>query len=338
MKIAKSYTVAEFLLWTRRKIFILLLLALVPVGLYQGLGQKWIAAPWAVAVVLGTATSFILGFKNLQTYNRMLEALQIWTAIGSTSRYWGLISRDFPTTPESLKTLIYRHLAWLTVLRYHLRGGDSKPWENAATRSNAEYKAKHYSVPETETTLDAELQKYLPESEIKQLAATENKAGRLMSLQSETIRELYSRQVLSVTHHTEMQRTLKDLLDHQSKVERIKNFPYPRQYAAINTMFVWCFVALLPICLLREFDRLNEGVSGIFQGHMVWLVVPFSALISWIYLSLDQVGESTENPFEGNANDVPMAQISRAAEIELREMLGETELPPPLRPKNEILM
>ena len=36
-------------------------------------------------------------------------------------------------------------------------------------------------------------------------------------------------------HHTEMQKTLKDLLDQQSKAERIKNFPYPRQYATINT-------------------------------------------------------------------------------------------------------
>ena len=337
MKIGKSYTLVEFLTWTRRKIYILLPLAIVPVGVYQVLGQKWIAAPWAVAVVLGTATSFIVGFKNLQTYNRTAEALQVWATIAGTSRYWGLISRDFPTTPEASKTLIYRHLAWLTALRYQLRA-TSRIWESAATRSNAEYKRKYYSVPETETPLDAELQKYLGETELAQLASTENKAGRLMSTQSEAIRDLYTRQVIPVLHHTEMQKTLKDFLDQQSKVERIKNFPYPRQYATINTIFVWCFVILLPFCLIGEFDRLNDRVSGIFHGHMVWLAIPFSILISWIYVSLDQVGESTENPFEGNANDVPMAQICRSIEIELREMLRETELPPPLRPKNEIVL
>ncbi len=45
---------------------------------------------------------------------------------------------------------------------------------------------------------------------------------------------------------------------------------------------------------------------------------------------LEQVGESTENPFEGNANDVPISQMSRTAEIDIREMLGETNLAPGL--------
>ena len=77
-------------------------------------------------------------------------------------------------------------------------------------------------------------------------------------------------------------------------------------------------------------------MTGVLAGQMAWLVVPFSALVSWMYVSLDLVGESTESPFEGGANDVPISQVSRQVEIELREMLGESELPPPLRPKNDI--
>jgi putative membrane protein len=71
---------------------------------------------------------------------------------------------------------------------------------------------------------------------------------------------------------------------------------------------------------------------------MAWLAVPFSVLISWMYVSLDQVGESTENPFEGGANDVPIAQICRQLEIELKEMLREPDLPPPLLPTNQIIL
>jgi putative membrane protein len=338
MKLARSYTLAEYLIWTRRKIFLLLLIAIVPVALYQLLGQKWIAAPWAVAAVLGTAASFTVGFKNLQTYNRTAEALQIWTAIAAISRYWGLIARDFPTKPESTQLLIYRHLAWLTVLRYGLRAGAARKWESVTSPSNAEYKRKYFTVPEQQSPLEDELPKYLPAPELALLAATENKATRLLDLQSGTIRTLYAGQALAVLHHTEMQKTLKDFLDQQARVERIKNYPYPRQYATINTLFVWCFAGLLPLCLIREFDRLNDNVSGLIQGHMAWLAVPFSVLISWIYVSLDQVGESTENPFEGSANDVPIAQISRAVEIDLRGMLGETELPAAVEVRNEIVM
>ena len=72
MKVSKSYSFWEFLNWTRRKLYVVLALAIVPVLLYQ-LGQKWIALPWSVAVLLGTATSFIVGFKNAQTYNRAME-------------------------------------------------------------------------------------------------------------------------------------------------------------------------------------------------------------------------------------------------------------------------
>ena len=71
---------------------------------------------------------------------------------------------------------------------------------------------------------------------------------------------------------------------------------------------------------------------------MVWLAIPFSALVSWMYVSLEQVGESTENPFEGGANDVPISQMSRLIEVELREMLGETDLPPLLQPTNDIIL
>src|SRR5499426_2577723 len=111
MKISKSYKLSEFLHWTRRKLYIVLALAIIPVVLYQLLGQKWVALPWALAVLLGTATSFIVGFKNAQTYNRTVEAQQVWTAIAAASRYWGTISRDFPTTRRSTQALIYRHLA-----------------------------------------------------------------------------------------------------------------------------------------------------------------------------------------------------------------------------------
>ena len=336
MKIGKSYRLSEFLHWTRRKLYLVLALAIIPVVVYQLLGQKWIALPWSVAVLLGTATSFIVGFKNAQTYNRMVEAQHVWTAIVSASRYWGMISRDYPTKPTSTKILVYRHLAWLTVLRYQLRG--RRVWERMTSSSNTEYRERFYTIPENESPLEGELATYLPRDEVEQVTAATSKAGWLISAQSGTIKDLLARQELIATHHAEMQKTLKDLLDQQSKAERIKNFPYPRQYATIHAIFVWCFTALLPFCVMREFDRLNASVSGLLAGQMVWLAIPFSALVSWMYVSLDQVGESTENPFEGNANDVPISQMSRLVEIELREMLGETDLPSLLRPKNDIIL
>jgi putative membrane protein len=53
---------------------------------------------------------------------------------------------------------------------------------------------------------------------------------------------------------------------------------------------------------------------------------------------MERIGEATENPFEGSANDVPISNISRTIEIDLKEMLDETNIPPAIVPENNILM
>lgn len=80
---------------------------------------------------------------------------------------------------------------------------------------------------------------------------------------------------------------------------------------------------LFPFGLLQKFDKLNDMISGPMRGNMVWLAIPFSVIVSWMYTSLAQVGESTENPFEGSANDVPISTLCAALERDPRLMLGE---------------
>ena len=99
MHTGTSYTLSEFLTWTRRDIAVLMVLGVVPVVAYQLGHLKWLGIPWTVVALLGTATAFIVGFKNLQTYNRTWEARQIWGDISSSSRAWGTMSRDFWTMP-----------------------------------------------------------------------------------------------------------------------------------------------------------------------------------------------------------------------------------------------
>lgn len=335
MHSGKSYKFSEFLFWTRRNILITLLISIVPVVLFQLVGIKWIAIPWTVVALLGTATAFIVGFKNTQTYNRTWEARIIWGSILNNSRAFGVMCRDFFSNTKVTNELVYRHFAWLTALRYTMR--DSRVWETTNKKYNDEYK-KFYSVPEKETSIEIEMAKYIPADELNFILNTKNKAAQLLSLQSKTIKQLYNTKEIDTYQFVEMQRMIKDFYANQGASERIKNFPYPRQFATINSFFIKFFCLLLPFGLLKEFDKLNDNVNGLMQGNMIWLVIPFSVLISWVFTSLEQVGESTENPFEGAANDVPISQISRNIEIDMREMLGETDLPPALQPKNNIIL
>ncbi|MEB2774053.1 bestrophin family ion channel [Algoriphagus sp. D3-2-R+10] len=328
MHTGSHYKLSEFLQWTRRDIYILILLATIPTALYQLFDLKWIAIPWVPVALVGTAAAFIVGFKNTQSYNRLWEARQIWGAIVNTSRTWGMMSKDFVHADKNeIEALFYRHCAWLTALRFQLRKPQS--WENTNKKHNIEYR-NYYKVPEWEGNLDDELKKYLSEDEQKYVLSKKNRATQLIALQSKHIKSLRSDGRIEHYEYVELERRLADLYDHQGKAERIKNFPYPRQFASINMFFVWLLVLMLPFGMLNEFQKLGD----IF----VWLTIPFSVIVSWVFTSMEKVGEATENPFEGGANDIPMAALSCTIEIDLRDMLDEINLPEPITSINNILM
>jgi len=313
--------------WTRRKLYVSIACSSLPVVLYQILGLKWLSIPVSVVVLLGTATSFIVGFRNVQTYNRALEAQQIWTEILNSSRCLGVMCRDFLKGQAGGRELILRHFAWLTALRYQLRA--PRIWENLGKQSNVEYR-KYYRVPEWETPLDEVLARYLPQAELDSLVHAESKASRLLGMQSAAIRRLLDAGEISNAFHLELEASIRGLFVQQGRAERIKDYPYPRQYEVINKLFVRSFCLLLPFGILTEFEKLNAVATGFMHGNMIWLVIPFSTMISWMYLVLEEVGESTENPFEGSPNDVPMAQISWKIERELMDMIGEqSDVPEP---------
>ncbi|HEY0505776.1 MAG TPA: bestrophin family ion channel [Lysobacter sp.] len=333
MHTGKSYRLPEFLYWTRRTIYVLIVLSVVPVVLYQVAGWKWLAIPWGVVFLLGATVALSAGFKNVQTYNRMVEAQQVWSTIASSSRIWGAMARDLAADPERARNLIYRHLAWLTTLRHEMRR--RMAWESTDKVQNVEYR-RHYNIQEREQTLEDELLRYLSPDEVSQVIASRNPSLQVMALQSRATKQLLADGGLTMNAFSDLQKTIRDFLDLQCRSERIKNFPYPRQHAFINTLFVRILCVLLPFGMIGEFERLNEAVEGWAKGSMVWLCIPLSLLISWMYTSLDQVGEATENPFEGGANDVPITRICEEIETDLRELIGEANVPEPGRQKSNI--
>lgn len=333
MNIGSHYHLKTFVLWTRRTIYWLFLWAIIPTLLFKLADFTWLTIPWVPIALIGTATSFIAGFKNTQTYNRLWEARQIWGGIVNSSRTLGIMVVGYIRTQDDSqkeihKQIIYRHIAWLTALRFQLR--ESKSWENIKTKKyNIEFRG-NYIVEEWEKNLADELKPFLSEEELTYVLSTKNRATQIVALQSTHLKNLNENGFLDTLCYVELENILKDLYDHQGKSERIKNFPYPRQFASINLFFIRLLVVLLPFGLLNEFAKLGE--------YGIWLNIPFSVIVSWVFTSLEQVGESTENPFEGGPNDVPITSMSRTIEIDLREMLGQKDLPAPITAMNEILM
>lgn len=66
------------------------------------------------------------------------------------------------------------------------------------------------------------------------------------------------------------------------------------------------------------------------EAYWIWLSIPCSVIGSWVFWMMEVIGDYSENPFEGLSNDVPISTIARGIEIDIRQMLDETDLPKPL--------
>ena len=279
--------------------------------LYGPLRVHWLDVPWQLVSIVGVAVSFYVGFKNNGAYSRFSEARQLWGGIVNRSRSWAMLvlGNTLPLAKGQLtasqvaaqRNLVYRQLAWVNALRLHLRRQPER-WTD-----------------EVAPLLDA--------AEAARMQILANPPAQLLLAQTCALREADG--LFSELQHRTMMEDLRELTNLQGGCERIKNTPFPRQYAFSSLVFVWLFVALLPLGLLGEFEKLGHG-------HY-WLTVPFSVLVSWVFITIELVGHISEDPFENQMNDVPMTALCRSIEIDLRQMLGETTIPPKLEPVNGVL-
>ncbi|MFP2996597.1 bestrophin family ion channel [Spongiivirga sp. MCCC 1A20706] len=344
MIVNKSISISKIFKWSWHHITWLLLLMGAIAALYR-FNIIELNIPWLPVSVVGTAVAFYVGFKNNQSYDRMWEARKIWGGIVNDSRTWGMyvdgyISNLFidkaineKEIHKIKKRLIYRHIAWLYAHRSQLLV--PTPWEHINQGGGTGRLAKRYREKFGIGLIDddvtrSELKNFLPPSEHDRLINNVNTATQIINEQSRDIKALRQEGLIDDFRHMEMGIVLKSFYTLQGKNERIKKFPLPRQYANMSRVFIGIFIMLLPFSMIPELQKVGEW------GF--WLSIPITALIGWVYVMMEIVGDYSENPFQGMANDIPMLSLCRVIEIDLREMLGETDLPPSIQAKNGILM
>ncbi len=365
----RNYSLKDMLSWTRKYIIIFIILSLIPVTLYTGLRWYWLHLPWLPIGLVGTALAFIISFKNNASYGRLWEARKIWGGIVNTSRSFAMMCNDYITnqhaseklSEEELfkirKQLILRHVAWMASLRHALRA--PKPWEiSYLNSSDRKYIDTYLKVKEHNVSLAEELEGYITEEEKQHILKQRNKQGACLKLQSKQLRELKEKGYIWEFSFLEIENQLVEMFTLQGKAERIKNFPYPRQFATLNRFFIWIFVFLIPYGMMSEFDEIGRQVVEFMEQfqpypdggyhhiieligqHFVWFTVPFGVIISWIFHTMERIGEVSENPFEGTPNDIPITTMSRGIEIDIRQIIGddENDIPEPIEAVHDTQM
>ena len=341
MHVGRKFRFLEYIQWTRREILLLTAWASIPTIAYAGLGWKFLSIPPSIMAVLGTAVSFIIAFKNVECHRRASDALMVWTSISARSMAWGnavlgfVLASDAEETRRLHQVLFNQHFAWLTALRYQLR--EPKVWENLNEPGNREYLA-FYTIPERELDLAQALARYLPEPTLGTvLQHPGDKANHLLSLQARLLSHCYRKKIIDTgPMYSGLQNVLNEIILLQGNAYRIKNYPYARNFYSIALVLLRMFVILVPFALLEPFH--GVGRSAGMEAWTVWATIPFAVMITWIFVTLEKVGENSSNPFEGGVNDVPISTLSRRIEAEMRTMLGDGEAGLPAGPGDAMII
>lgn len=349
MYIQRRFPFKDVLIWTRRELIFFVILATLITILYELIGIKWLQVPLTPVGLIGTAVAFMVGFQNNAAYDRIWEARKIWGGIVNASRSLIITVKDSfymhrteatKDEAEVIRVIANRHIAWLTALRYAMR--TKKTWE-ASYEKMHEKAAFTYHIPEFTTDLSDAIKPHLSPEEYAYVMSKDNKPNAIISLQSRHLRKLTDEKKLWDFSLLNLQQILQELTALQGKSERIKNFPYPKQYGSIGYHFVHIFMWLLPMAIIPSFASMGIEIAETnpFIGtYFVWLNIPFTVIVIWVFNTMLRIGLAGENPFEGSLNDVPISNISRGITRDILQIIEEdpANIPAPFENVNNVDM
>lgn len=247
--------------------------------------------------LLGLALGIFLGFRNNAAYDRFWEGRKLWGRLVNVSRALG---RNLVTfVPTDLESERTRVPVYRLIAFVHALRLQLREQMNV-------------------TALEA----YLPSGQAAPLADSKNVPNQIVLAMGRDVAALHREGHIGEQAAVELSRQLADLSDIQGGCERIKNTPIPHTYTVLIHQIVGLYVLALPF-----------GLVGTLH-HATPVVVLF---IAYTFLGLDAVGDEIEEPFGEDLNDLPLSAICRTIEVNLRETLGETDLPPLLSPQNGVV-
>jgi putative membrane protein len=306
MIVSKTQRLTRMLQGLGPALFSLLGWDILIVVCYQVLHWTWVGSSHVPLGSFGAVIGIIVGFRNGSAYGRWWEARTLWGAIVNRSR---TLARQVSTTMSA--------------------GQAATPSEQAEVLAAQRELILHqvayvHALRQQLRGLDpvAAVAHLVPAEDPAEMAREKNLALALQTRMSAMLVAARRRGWLDEWQWQAIDQSMTSLMDSQGGAERIKNTPMPKQFDFFPRLFVQMYCLFLPIGLVMELG---------------WYTPLGSTLVGFMFLALERIGRVLEDPFENKINDVAMTAIATTIEINLRQILGETELPPPAQPIDGIL-
>lgn len=117
--------------------------------------------------------------------------------------------------------------------------------------------------------------------------------------------------------------TLSRLCDAMGKCERIKNTVFPKSYSLLVHFLIYVFATLLPFGL---------------EDKYVAVEVFLTTLLPVVFIAIERTAIILQDPFENAPTDTPVTSLATTIEINIKEMIGNNDLPVQENPKSFYIM
>jgi Predicted membrane protein len=164
----------------------------------------------------------------------------------------------------------------------------------------------------------------ISDAELKEIQAQKNIPLGILNFQTESIKKLFDEGTLDGFARLQLEGTLARLTASMGKCERIKNTVFPTTYRKGLHLAIYLFVIFLA---MSEPLRLS-----------VILEVFILVIISMVFFFLEKAAFRLQDPFENQPTDTPVTSIARTIDINLRQLVGETDLPKPVESNDFYIM
>lgn len=254
--------------------------------------------------LIGLALGIFLGFRNNTSYQRFWEGRILWGRLVNTSRS---LTRQVLTLIQAADPAEAEVLA---------------AYQRSFVHHVAAYVHSLRFHLRGEKESYQELERLIPEDDLDALANSSNPPIMLIQGMGQRATEAWKRGWLDTFHLPTLESSLTGLTDIQGGCERIKSTPIPFSYTILIHRIVAVYCMALPFGLVTITHQATP------------LVV---LLVSYALYGLDAIGDEIENPFGLDDHDLPLTAMSTMIEVNVRDQLGETDLPELKKPVDTVL-
>ena len=306
MIITKNIRITRIFKGTWRSFIILIFVCVFSFLLNEYVLHHYIELPSIIPAILGPALAFFIGFNNNQAYDRWWEARKIWGALVNDSRTWARQIISYPSVEnavieekEELNGIQKKTIYRHIAFLYALK-------DNLRGENKRGYR------------------KYLSQKETETVERESNIHNAILTLQSQELDYINKKGWIDGFRFREFNNMIVSFCNEMGKSERIKNTVFPTTYTFYTRVFIWFLIVSMTFVF--------SDIVG------VWSIL-FGIFVGYIFLVIHAIGLAILNPFEPTPSGISLDQITRTIEINLLEMLGESNIPEPIKSvKDEYIM